>query len=96
MCMIYMGGYISGGHYNPAVSTAVLLSGRRKIELTSYLSEVVIQILGGFFGSMLGAGITHKSVAFAPKDGVPEAFFAEMFFTFILATVVLQTMTTRA
>ena len=28
MVMVYMGGHISGGHYNPAVSLAVLLRGK--------------------------------------------------------------------
>ena len=28
MIMVYMGGHVSGGHYNPAVSLAVLLRGK--------------------------------------------------------------------
>ena len=28
MVMVYMGGHVSGGHYNPAVSLAVLLRAR--------------------------------------------------------------------
>ena len=28
MVMVFAGGHVSGGHYNPAVSTAVLLRGR--------------------------------------------------------------------
>lgn len=28
MVMVYMGGHVSGGHYNPAVSLAVLLRGK--------------------------------------------------------------------
>jgi aquaporin Z len=29
MIMVYMGGHVSGGHYNPAVSLAVLLRGKK-------------------------------------------------------------------
>ena len=28
MVMVYMGGHISGGHYNPAVSLAVMMRGK--------------------------------------------------------------------
>ena len=28
MVMVYMGGHVSGGHYNPAVSLAVLMRGK--------------------------------------------------------------------
>jgi aquaporin Z len=31
MVLVYQGGHISGGHFNPAVSFAVWLSGRNKV-----------------------------------------------------------------
>ena len=43
--MIYWGGSISGGHYNPAVSTVFLL--KKNINMTTYLIYVACQILGG-------------------------------------------------
>ena len=30
MVMVYMGGHISGAHYNPAVSVAILIRGKMK------------------------------------------------------------------
>lgn len=31
MIMVYIGGHVSGGHYNPAISLSVWLSGRNKV-----------------------------------------------------------------
>src|SRR6476660_2155188 len=45
MVMVFAGGHVSGGHYNPAVSTAVLLRG--KLEQSEYLPYVIAQILAG-------------------------------------------------
>jgi aquaporin Z len=35
MIMVYMGGHVSGGHYNPAVSLAVLLRPRWRPQASS-------------------------------------------------------------
>jgi len=42
---IWFGGSISGGHFNPAVSTMMLAKG--KLSLTDYPWYVLAQILGG-------------------------------------------------
>ena len=39
MVMVFAGGHVSGGHYNPAVSTAVFLRGRlRRNEYPAYVA----------------------------------------------------------
>jgi aquaporin Z len=43
--VIYFGGSISGGHYNPAVSTMFLAKGSIGIE--TWIAYVVAQVLGG-------------------------------------------------
>lgn len=53
---IFFGGKISGGHFNPAVSTMMLVN--RKLTVEKYVGYVVAQILGGlvalwFFKSAL-------------------------------------------
>ena len=43
--VIYFGGKISGGNYNPAVSFMMLLS--NKINITKFMAFVIAQLLGG-------------------------------------------------
>src|ERR1017187_8465627 len=51
MVMIYAGGHISGGHFNPAVTLAVTLRGRCKAaDVPGYL---LAQIAGGVIASCL-------------------------------------------
>ena len=45
MVMVYMGGHISGGHYNPAVTVAVRLRGA--MEPSDFLPYILAQCLGG-------------------------------------------------
>ena len=42
---IYFGGKISGGHFNPAVSTMMLMNGKLTIE--KFAGYVIAQLLGG-------------------------------------------------
>ena len=51
MVMVYMGGHVSGGHYNPAVSLAVLIRG--KLGFVDFLAYVVSQVAG----AMAAAGV---------------------------------------
>ncbi|HTB26429.1 MAG TPA: aquaporin, partial [Puia sp.] len=44
MVMIFAGGHISGGHYNPAVTLAVLLRG--KISMIDAILYMIVQISG--------------------------------------------------
>lgn len=45
LAAIYFGGQISGGHFNPAVSTMMLAKG--DITMERYIGYVVAQVLGG-------------------------------------------------
>src|SRR5437667_730004 len=55
MVMVYMGGHVSGAHYNPAVSLAVLLRG--KLSILDFVIYVVVQMLGAVAASMAIYGI---------------------------------------
>lgn len=60
---IFFGGRISGGHFNPAVSTMMMANG--KLNATQYVGYVVAQILGGlvalwFFNSASGQKMFRK------------------------------------
>lgn len=43
MVMVFAGGHVSGGHYNPAVSTAVFVRGR--IKAVEYVAYVAAQLV---------------------------------------------------
>ena len=95
MVMVFMGGHISGAHYNPAVSLAAYLRGALPgKELFPYM---VVQILGGIVASILGNIIADGSVPIAPGDNVSltAAILVEFLFTFALALTVLNVATAR-
>ena len=51
MVMVYMGGHISGAHYNPAVTLAILIRG--KIGMKDAAIYMVTQIVAAFAAAML-------------------------------------------
>lgn len=93
--LVYMGGYISGAHYNPAVTLALLLN--KKIEIADALQYWTMQIAGGVAAAAMVGIIT--GTAFAPV--VPEgaqtsgALLVETLFTFLLAFVILHVAATK-
>src|SRR5882724_5588489 len=88
MVMVYAGGHISGAHYNPAVTLAVLIRG--KVNVTDVIPYILAQLAGAalaaFAVKFLRAGI--DVTAMVPKTG--PALLAELLFTFALAYVVLN------
>jgi aquaporin Z len=90
MIMVYMGGHVSGAHYNPAVSLAVLLRGG--IKLSEFLAYVASQIAGATAAALVAHAIVGRTIAPHPADGVSVtgALVVELLFTFALALVVLN------
>jgi aquaporin Z len=90
MVMVYMGGHVSGAHYNPAVSLAVLLRGR--IRPAEFLGYAGSQIAGAAAAALVAYAVVGRTVAPAPADGVSltGALVVELLFTFALALVVLN------
>jgi len=90
--MVYAGGPVSGGHYNPAVTLAAWI--RKKIEMKDAISYWIFQCLGGF----LAALVIYLSYKTPMNPPAPASGFAyqlkplmiEMLFTFALATVVMN------
>ena len=91
MVMVYMGGHISGGHYNPAVSLAVFLRGKMASggELVRYW---IAQIAGALVAALTVQVIVGETFAPAPADAgaVTPALLVEFLYTFALALVVLN------
>src|SRR5690606_13704585 len=96
MIMLYTGAHISGAHYNPAVSLAVLLRGQ--LSLSDFLAYVVSQLIGATLAALLAASITRTAFSLAPGAAATavDAFALELLFTFALALVVLNVATARA
>jgi aquaporin Z len=96
MVMIYAGGHISGGHYNPAVTLAVWIRGR------CATADVVPYWVAQVAGAALAAFVVIYLKGHAHPDGsgpamdIPKGFLAEFLFTFALAYVVLNTATSKA
>ena len=93
MAMVYMGGHISGAHYNPAVSLAILIRGKMKgRDLAPY---VLAQITGSILASFTVMFFTGDTFAPAPDPGVGlvTVLLAEGLFTFALALVILNVAT---
>jgi aquaporin Z len=96
MVMIYMGGHISGAHYNPAVSIAVYLRGA--MEKGDVFPYIAAQILGAWLAASAVQLITGETFAPAPGAGygVVEVLLAEILFTFALVLVILNVATSKA
>ena len=93
MVLVYAGGHISGAHYNPAVTLAVMLRGKAtSVELAGYWAA---QLLGAVLAALVvGVFKDGAAPALAPIDQGMVAL-AEFLFTFALAFVVLNVATTR-
>ncbi|HVS02536.1 MAG TPA: aquaporin [Thermoanaerobaculia bacterium] len=95
MVMVYMGGPISGGHYNPAVTLAVWLRGRTPVG--DVLPYMAAQALGALLAAWVVQAVAGATFAPAPgpEVGVGGMVTAELLYTFALALVVLNTATAR-
>jgi len=90
MCMIYALGNASGANFNPAVTTALCLSGA--MEWSYFGPYVAAQILGGVVAGASFVGLVGKGVPLAPGAGhsMMSVAFAEIIATFVLCLVVLN------
>ena len=95
MVMVYAGGHISGGHYNPAVSLAAAIRGA--LPWKQLIPYIIAQAAGGALAVLLfvymakGTIIVLEPANFSLKG----LLLAEFLFTFALCYVVLQTATTK-
>lgn len=93
MVMIFAGGHVSGGHYNPAVTLAVYLRGR--CPAMDVLPYWLAQLCGAGAAAVLVLFVKDKVVVTALEPDVARALIAEFLYTFALCYVVLNVATAK-
>jgi aquaporin Z len=93
MVMIYAGGHISGGHYNPAVTLGVWVRGRcPSADVVPYW---VVQFLAGALAAVILNYLKGEASAKPIVLKVGPGLLAEFLFTFALVYVVLNVATAK-
>lgn len=93
MALIFAGGAVSGGHFNPAVSLAAWLRGA--ISVVDFVTYTIVQIAGALLASVVYATIagTLFQVALPEGSTLLQAGIIEGLFTGALCFVVLMVAT---
>jgi aquaporin Z len=91
MVMVFAGGHVSGGHYNPAVSTAVLLRG--KLTQQEFVGYLAAQVLAALVAAAVVSILGYTPASAATVAGAGKMLIVEFLFTFALAYVVLNVAT---
>src|SRR5882762_7032058 len=93
MVMIFAGGYISGGHFNPAVTLGVWLRG--KCEAKDVAPYMVFQTLGAMLAAFVVLFLKAGTAVKPLQPATLPALVAEFLFTFALVYVVLNVATAK-
>ena len=96
MVMVYAGGHISGGHYNPAVTIAALV--RRRIGPAEAVQYWIVQLVAGVIAGLVARAVVDPAAVTAlhPSGHALRATaVVELLFTFALCYVVLNVATSK-
>ena len=93
MVMIFAGGHVSGGHFNPAVTLAVFLRG--KCDKSDVVPYWVAQFAAGLVAALIVSYLFNGKAATAALHGSIPSVIVEFLFTFALAWVVLNVATAK-
>jgi aquaporin Z len=94
MVMVFAGGHVSGGHYNPAVTLAVWIRGRcdTRDVVPYWLAQIAAALAAAWLVGRIKMPGAAQPLMFA---GWKPAFVAEFLFTFALCWVVLNVATSK-
>lgn len=96
VAMAYSIGNVSGCHINPAVSTAMIISG--KMSVKDYIGYIISQVIGAIvgagilvylFGSNAALGTNGYGAASALGINMGQAFVVEVILTFVFVIAIL-------
>lgn len=90
--LIFAFGYISGAHFNPAVTIAVFLA--REIKFTTFLNYMIIQCLTALGAGIVAMLILNDADIFVPSvssDYISSGLFSEWIFSLAIALIALNT-----
>jgi aquaporin Z len=96
MVMVYAGGHISGGHYNPAVTMAALW--RRRIGPVDAIGYWIVQIFAGVAAGVVARAVVNPAAVTAlhpSGHALAATAVVEGLFTFALCYVVLNVATSK-
>jgi aquaporin Z len=93
MVMIFAGGHISGGHYNPAVTLGVWMRGRT--ETKDVLPYMIFQTVGALIAAAVVKYLDPTAMVHPHVLPTFPELFAEFLFTFALVFVVINTATAK-
>ena len=93
MAIIYMGGHISGAHYNPAVSIAMIYRGL--LTAKEAIKYILSQLAGAFLAALAVNWLIGDVMQVAPSNtaSVMQILAVEAIFTFALMLVILNVAT---
>merc|ERR1719238_617747 len=96
MCMIFALGTVSGAHFNPAVTAAIICRG--KISASEGVQYMIVQIIGGILAAFTYSSLMNgETFALKPPAYTwSQVIVAELIFTFVLAFVVLSVATVKS
>ena len=93
MVMIFAGGHVSGGHYNPAVTLAVFIRGR--CTAADLLPYWIAQIAGAAAAAAVVLFMKANPAVQVMTPDITRALIAEFLYTFALCYVVLNVATAK-
>ena len=86
--LVYMGAHISGAHYNPVVSLAMLIN--NQIELKEFSFYLASQLLGSVVATYFIMLLGNDFNVVSNTNDISSFFVAEILFTFLLVFVILN------
>ncbi|CAN5817887.1 aquaporin [soil metagenome] len=93
MVMVFMGGHVSGGHYNPAVTLSCAM--RHKLTWSEVPPYFAAQLAGALAAALVVRALLGQTFTLAPAQGfgATRATAVEALYTFALCLVVLNVAT---